>query len=89
MQLRDLRHSGGIMLLGANQVYCMGDTAYRLQPLGTFENGMGCTLNTFAHLRPVSWINGEWWPSQLTKPLIKNWSEEITQLSGEYAYKSV
>lgn len=81
MTIYDATKSGPVIaLIGVNRQEVLGDHAYRFSRPAPFPNGMANTLPMFARGTPVAWIEGQWQPSQLAKPVIKKWSDTITVL---------
>ncbi len=77
MTIYEATQSGpAVCLIGENRTYAIGDTAYRFT-----RQKPGSTLPNFAGGTPVMWVDGEWKPTQLSRPVIKNWSEKVTVLS--------
>lgn len=82
MTIYDATKSGSVIaLIGANRQEVLGDHAYRFSRPSPFPNGMEKTLPMFARGTPVAWRDGDWQPTQLAKPIIKNWSDSITVLN--------
>ena len=62
-----------VCMMGENRVHGTGEVCYRFQ-----RQKPGLTLPNFAKGEPVMYVDGEFRPTQLARPIIRTWTEKVT-----------